>query len=261
MKIEPGKNKQVDKQVDNREARVNRNENSVFNSLNQLKPAESLPAPPPGAFARILDEARKQAGKEKADLSTGNNDSSDQPAKTSKSDNEKEVNRNAENKRVEEEENKQESGGGDESRNDDENSFPAAAFAGLHPGAKISAENSAPAARAILHIADLERIVSAIRTQNFKDAQQVIIALKNSVLEGLQIRITLTENGKLKAEFLALNEQIKKQLNLRKPELSTIFNNRSVRFSEIDVLEHQEWEAGKKNDKENSMAADSSDGF
>lgn len=92
-----------------------------------------------------------------------------------------------------------------------------------------------PPARAILHVADLERIVSAVRSDSFTGSKQVTIDLKNSVLDGLQIRITLTEQGNLKAEFLALNEQIKKQLEARKTELESVLKGRSIKCSELSI--------------------------
>ncbi|CAN5694605.1 hypothetical protein BH20ACI4_BH20ACI4_11340 [soil metagenome] len=64
--------------------------------------------------------------------------------------------------------------------------------------------------------------------------------LKNSVLEGLQIKLTIDENGKLKAEFLAINEKFKEQLKARKHELSEIFKNRGAKFSELEIKTNRE---------------------
>src|SRR5687767_14583837 len=172
MRIEPAKNKEVDKQ----ETRINKTENSLFNPSNQTQATDSA-APTTGAFAKILAEARKQAGK---DNSAGQKtDSSESATETSRSDNEQEVNQSAEPAKELEEKNKEESGG--EPNSEDDNSSLAASLAAIPPEAKSAAENSVPAARAILHVADLERIVSTIRTQNFKTPQQVIIDLKHSV--------------------------------------------------------------------------------
>lgn len=105
------------------------------------------------------------------------------------------------------------------------------------PGSDKTGETntSAPQARAILHIADLERIVSTVRSESFAGAKQVTIDLKNSVLDGLRIQLTLTEQGNLKAEFLALNEQIKKQLEARKSELQSVLKDRSIKCSELTI--------------------------
>ncbi|NOT47097.1 MAG: hypothetical protein HOP17_05025 [Acidobacteria bacterium] len=92
-----------------------------------------------------------------------------------------------------------------------------------------------PQARAILHVADLERIVSAVRSDSFAGSKQVTIDLKNSVLDGLRIQLTMTEQGNLKAEFLALNEQVKKQLDARKIELESVLKDRSIKCRELKV--------------------------
>ena len=107
---------------------------------------------------------------------------------------------------------------------------------------RLRAKLPIPAARSILHVADLERIVSTLRTIESKNSKQVLIALKNSVLEGLQIKLTVDENGKLKAEFLALNERIKEQLKARQNELSEIFKNRGVKFQQMEIRTFDETE-------------------
>jgi hypothetical protein len=58
-------------------------------------------------------------------------------------------------------------------------------------------------------------------------------------LQGLQIKLSIGENGKLKAEFLAGSDQIKKQLERRKKELSEILHNRASLFSEIEVTSQE----------------------
>lgn len=92
-----------------------------------------------------------------------------------------------------------------------------------------------PQARSILHVADLERIVSAVRSESFSGSKQVTIDLKNSVLDGIRVQLTLTEQGNLKAEFLVLNEQIKKQLDARKSELESVLKDRSIKCREVTV--------------------------
>ncbi len=123
----------------------------------------------------------------------------------------------------------------DKEQSDEQDKDSAFALLGLQTAMKPALEISVPAARSILHVADLERIISAIRTQNLKNVQQVVIALKHSVLEGLQIKLTIDENGTLKAEFLALSEQIKNQLNARKQELTQIFRERGVKLYDLNI--------------------------
>lgn len=227
MKVEPEK-------VQPKDSR-NRTENTLQQSLRQ--PAISDQATPTASsFERILREAGKQTDGD--ERSRPEQKTSNSPKSSEATESEKDV----ETTRALRERDESEERSGDESRYDgqadgDADGYSTLASLGLSSGPRTSTENVTPAARAILHIADLERIVSAIRTERFKNEQQVTLALKHSVLEGLQIRLTINEGGKLKAEFLALNEQIKKQLNDRKRELSDIFRHRSVNLSEIVVAD------------------------
>ncbi len=227
MRIETAKNNQADKKES-----VNnfKTENSVF-STNQLKSAEAVSAPTTSAFSKILEETRKQNSRE--DSPKTKTESSEHSSKTSKSrDETKSIHRAGDQKDLAER--NQKDGGGD-NQTDDESQATALALAATQLHSKQVSDNSAPAARAILHVADLERIVSSVRTESFQTSRQLTIALKNSIMQGLEIKLTIMEDGKLKAEFLALNEQIKKQLNMRKKELSEIIQNRAGLFSEIEI--------------------------
>ncbi len=182
-----------------------------------------------------MTETRKSAKDEAASTKPEKNSESNETSETKKA-GEKEV--SGKDQLKEREENK---GGGERGESGDENENPAMiASLGVLSNGKVSGETSIPAARSILHIADLERIVSTLRTIETKNSQQVLIALKNSILEGLQIKLTIDENGKLKAEFLALNEKIKEQLKARKSELSDIFKNRGVKFTELEIKTNSE---------------------
>lgn len=89
-------------------------------------------------------------------------------------------------------------------------------------------------ARAILHIADIEKIVSSIRTQLIdNNIPQVVIQLKNSVLEGLQIKLSTDLNGKIVAEFVAKSEKAKLQVEAKTKELADILHNRGIHLSTI----------------------------
>ncbi len=228
MRVEQTKNKAAE----NKESNF-KTEKSVFDSSGRTQTANITNAPKPGAFERILSEAREQTGKNEK-TAAAKSDSSESAAKTSEAEEKKEANRKEEEKVKSQDKNKGESGG--EQGNDDENS---AVYANriVSAGAKSAPEVSAPAARSILHVADLERIVSFVRAQTSGDGQQqLMIALKNSVLDGLQIRLTSDQNGNVKAEFLALNEKIRKQLKARKGELSEILKQRSNKFTEVKIL-------------------------
>lgn len=228
MKIDASKNHPVDRKESKN---VYRTERSVFNNPSPLKSAPEHPAPAPGAFAKILEEAR--GDNEKNGSSTIPIDSAEPDSKTTGSEKGKETGRTAD-RTLKLEERNPDSRDGDAMPNGDENQAPQFAPANLPPVAIVNSE-TIPAARSILHVADLERIIATIRAENFQNQKQITIALKNSVLEGLQIKLTVTENGKLKAEFLALNKQIKSRLERRKKELSEILHNRAPLFSEIEI--------------------------
>lgn len=231
MKIEASKNHPFDKKESKN---VFKTETSVFNTSNPLKIAAPAAPPSQSAFAKILEEQRRE--NEKDNPPSAKTDSADHDSKASKSELEKKLESPAEEKK-ELKERDSRNGDGDAQQNPDENAAPMIALA-LHSPVNSSAE-AAPAARSILHVADLERIVATIRTETFRNQKQITIALRNSVLEGLQIRLSIGENGKLKAEFLALNEQIKKQLERRKKELSDILHNRASLFSEIEIASQE----------------------
>ncbi len=100
---------------------------------------------------------------------------------------------------------------------------------------EIVSETTIPGARAILHTADLERIISAIRSQNVANGKQVSIELKRSVLQGLEVKLTIGKDKSISAEFIAGNETIKNQLNARAEELATVLRNRGVKLSGLKM--------------------------
>jgi hypothetical protein len=65
------------------------------------------------------------------------------------------------------------------------------------------------AARAILNIADLERIVSVVRTQLLSGARhEVTIDLRHSVLEGLQVKLCSGADGRITVEFIVSSAHV-----------------------------------------------------
>jgi flagellar hook-length control protein FliK len=89
-------------------------------------------------------------------------------------------------------------------------------------------------ARAILHIADVERIVSSVRTQLGENGlPQITIDLKRSILEGLQIKLSTDQNGKIIAEFIASSEKVKSMIDAKNKELTEILENRGIQISNI----------------------------
>lgn len=84
-------------------------------------------------------------------------------------------------------------------------------------------------ARAILHIADLERIVAAVRTQiNSAGHREVTIEMQRSVLEGLRVKLSTDEQGRITAEFIAASEKVKAQLDSRSAELADLLRSRGI---------------------------------
>lgn len=234
MRIETSKSHQADKNAEKNEKSNFKSEKSIFDSSTQIKKATTVNIPTVGAFEKILIEARKESGAEKDKFFNGKGDASES-AKSAEKDEDLELSRRLEQKAELKEKNRREGKGGDSSGEDE--SSAAFSAPGFSAEKKSSADaETVPAARSILHVADLERIISFVRTQTLKDSKEITIALKHSVLEGLQIKISLNQSGKLKAEFFAANEQTKTQLKKRKDELLEILNNRSSKFAEIDIL-------------------------
>ncbi len=251
MKIESSKTTQAEKRI-----APNDKPETTFRSL--FNPAEKLDSPPSTAgFAKVLEETRSQNAKGKDSISGRKTDCSGQNSETAEANKDEEISGNVPNREKVEEKNKKHDGDKEQSDEQDKNSD--FALPGFHTAIKSALEMAVPAARSILHVADLERIVSLIRTQNLKNVEQVVIALKHSVLEGLQIKLTIDENGLLKAEFLALNEQIKNHLNARKQEITQIFRERGVKLSDLNVQQGSEFARPTNHSEANSPSDKTSD--
>lgn len=94
---------------------------------------------------------------------------------------------------------------------------------------EVSAVGESTSARAILHIADLERIVSAVRAQVVEGGRQVVtIELRRSVLEGLKVKLSAEGGGRVTAEFIAASERVRSQLDARAGELAELLRGRGV---------------------------------
>jgi len=101
---------------------------------------------------------------------------------------------------------------------------------------EAAANSDAAAARSILHIADLERLVSAVRTQTLAGGvREVTIDLRRSVLEGLRVRLTLDGGGRVAAEFLAGSERVRAQVEARSAELAEVMRGRGLNLTSLRV--------------------------
>ncbi len=90
------------------------------------------------------------------------------------------------------------------------------------------------AARSILHIADLERMISVIRKQiSAGGRREIQIELKRSILEGLKVKISTAETGQTAVEFLAGSEKIRSQIEDHSPELAEILRGRGINLQAL----------------------------
>lgn len=89
-------------------------------------------------------------------------------------------------------------------------------------------------ARAILHIADLERILAAVRTQTtLTGRREVTLELQRSVLEGLRVKLSTDERGRVTAEFIASTERVRAQIDARSNDLSDLLRSRGVDLASL----------------------------
>lgn len=99
---------------------------------------------------------------------------------------------------------------------------------------EVSPVGEATSARAILHVADLERIVSAVRAQLVEGGHRVVtIELRRSVLEGLKVKLSADVGGRVTAEFLAASERVRSQLDARAGELAELLRGRGVNLASL----------------------------
>ncbi|HEX8292827.1 MAG TPA: flagellar hook-length control protein FliK, partial [Pyrinomonadaceae bacterium] len=99
---------------------------------------------------------------------------------------------------------------------------------------EVSAAGETSSARAILHVADLERIVSAVRAQVADGGRQAVtIELRRSVLEGLKVTLSTDAGGRVTAEFVAGSERVRSQLDARAGELAELLRGRGVNLASL----------------------------
>ncbi len=92
------------------------------------------------------------------------------------------------------------------------------------------------AARSILHIADLERMISAVRKLTKLDGKrEITLELKRSVMEGLKVKITTGDASQVQIEFLAANEKVRSQIENHSEELANILRGRGVNLQFLRV--------------------------
>jgi hypothetical protein len=99
---------------------------------------------------------------------------------------------------------------------------------------EVTAAGEPSAARSILHVADLERIVSAVRAQLVDGGRHVVtIEMRRSVLEGLKVTLSADGGGRVTAEFIAASERVRSQLDARAAELAELLRGRGVNLAAL----------------------------
>lgn len=99
---------------------------------------------------------------------------------------------------------------------------------------EVPAVGENTSARAILHVADLERIVSAVRAQVVEGGRHVVtIELRRSALEGLKVKLSAEGGGRVTAEFIAASERVRSQLDARAGELAELLRGRGVNLASL----------------------------
>ncbi len=191
-----------------------------------LQKTSTPTSPNQGAFATLMDARRANLDSEKKDKPRSETESDASVERDSETSDRKD----ADVKTVARDDDRESSG-----ESSDGDSTGGFAFHAALAEPTSEASVTAPPARSILHVADLERIVSAVRADSFAAAKEVTIELKNSVLEGLRIHMKIAEGGELKVELLAFSDQVKKQIDARKAELESVLKDRSIKFDELKV--------------------------
>jgi hypothetical protein len=94
---------------------------------------------------------------------------------------------------------------------------------------ELRIENQLLTPREILPITDLEKMILSVRTHLVPGGQpQVSLALPNSLLEGLRVNLSVSQEGRVTAEFLAPSEAIKSQIEARSNDLADLLRARGV---------------------------------
>lgn len=90
------------------------------------------------------------------------------------------------------------------------------------------------AARSIMHIADLERMLSVVRNQRVSGGKrEVYLELRRSVLKGLKVKISTDEAAQVQIEFFAADEKSRSQIENHTEELANILRGRGVNLRSL----------------------------
>jgi hypothetical protein len=100
--------------------------------------------------------------------------------------------------------------------------------------AEAALRSESLSARAILHIADLEKIVAVVRSQLIVAGRpEVTLELHRSVLEGLRVKLSTDSAGRINAEFIATTERVRAQLDARSADLAELLRARGLELGSL----------------------------
>lgn len=119
-------------------------------------------------------------------------------------------------------------------------------------------EISIPSARAILHIADLERIISSIRANNVATGKQITIELKRSIFQGLELKLTIGKDKGVIAEFITSDENVKNQLNAKATEIAGILRDRGIKLTKLEMTFNSQSNDRQQNSQKEQISIQSS---
>lgn len=166
-------------------------------------------------FADILDGANNKSARE--DDNSNASDWHNSTSKAEHADSERKTKR-----------------GGDDSKDSDAASANASRSFDRLTARDVQTGGEVKSPRAILNIADLERIVSTIRTQFVAgNRREVTIDLQRSVLEGLRVKLSSDDTGRVTAEFISGSAAVKEQLDAHAAGLADLLRSRGVDLASL----------------------------
>jgi flagellar hook-length control protein FliK len=228
-KVEPDKNAQ--KQTDAQSAHVESSTASTASTRSTKPGALSGSASARRDFASVLKEVTRNSSRQDAE-----GDEQDARSETGSTGDVE-----GQSKAVREEDARDAGAGGE------------GAGLGMRAGVEPAFLSETTSTRAILHIADLEKIVAAVRSRVYADgSSEVTLELKRSVLEGLRVRLSADETGRVTAEFIAATERVRAQIEARSADLAEMLRSRGVNLAAVktsvgaDTSEQRERESRRQ---------------
>ncbi|MEZ5307608.1 MAG: hypothetical protein R2684_10735 [Pyrinomonadaceae bacterium] len=105
--------------------------------------------------------------------------------------------------------------------------------------------------QSIIHVVDLERIVSSARIFGCENGAIAEIRFVRSVFEGLGMRLAFSD-GKLRGEFLTADPAVQKILESKLGELSSMLESRGIRCGSLTVGGDSAFDTGSQQNRDTS---------